>query len=147
MLLEPRRHVSGGNYPLWVLMALADYRDVGSLFTDESVVECSVLALCTHASAPSVIEGIAWSQHTISVLWHVAGNVRMACRRHGSVQHQLHPLGAPKFWYAMPQARANALEQTMRGMRYLSQYSRMKISPMCRSVPGRGQELFSIPAA
>ncbi|EJF57709.1 hypothetical protein DICSQDRAFT_111328 [Dichomitus squalens LYAD-421 SS1] len=24
--------------------------------------------------------------------------------------------GAPKFWYAMPQARANALEQTMRGL-------------------------------
>ena len=23
--------------------------------------------------------------------------------------------GAPKFWYAMPQARANALEQTMKG--------------------------------
>ena len=129
-------------------MALADYRNVGSLFTGETTswnVACLPSALTRLLPASSKgLPGVNtpylyFGMWRATFAWHVEDMDLFSI-------NYIH-FGAPKFWYAMPQARANALEQTMRGTRYLSQYSRMKISPMCRSVPGRGQELFSIPAA
>ncbi len=53
--------------------------------------------------------------------------------------------GAPKFWYAMPQARANALEQTMRSkcpsLRIMRDFLRRD-----RLVPWGWEELLAIPA-
>ena len=46
------------------------------------------------AQSPSsqFLEWPARSEHPLPLLWHVASDFRMACRRYGSIQHQLHPL-------------------------------------------------------
>ena len=134
--------------PLWVLMALADYRNVGSLFTDETTswnVACLPSALTRLLPASSKgLPGVNtpylyFGMWRATFAWHVEDMDLFSI-------NYIH-FGAPKFWYAMPQARANALEQTMRGSWHLSQYPRMRFLPVYRSGPRRRQELFPIPAA
>lgn len=54
--------------------------------------------------------------------------------------------GAPKFWYAIPQGRASALEQTMRGISALTSSIHSWLTCDNRLLPQRYLELFPVPS-
>ncbi|KAI1789319.1 hypothetical protein LXA43DRAFT_1021605 [Ganoderma leucocontextum] len=89
----------------------------GSLFTDETTawnVACLPSALTRLLPASSKgLPGVNtpylyFGMWRATFAWHVEDMDLFSI-------NYIH-FGAPKFWYAMPQARANALEQTMRGL-------------------------------
>ncbi|PIL32652.1 transcription factor [Ganoderma sinense ZZ0214-1] len=89
----------------------------GSLFTDETTawnVACLPSALTRLLPASSKgLPGVNtpylyFGMWRATFAWHVEDMDLFSI-------NYIH-FGAPKFWYAMPQARANALEQTMKGL-------------------------------
>ena len=108
-----------------------------------------MLALRAHSPPSVLIQGLAWCQHTVSVFRHVARDVRMACRGHGPLQHQLHPLWRPQVLvcYATSSCeRARADDEgwvsfTVRGLRW------RLVMPPSRIIPWCWQEVLAVPAA
>ncbi|KAM5532458.1 hypothetical protein V8D89_013874 [Ganoderma adspersum] len=89
----------------------------GSLFTDETTAwNVSCLPSALTRLLPSSSKGLPgvntpylyFGMWRATFAWHVEDMDLFSI-------NYIH-FGAPKFWYAMPQARANALEQTMKGL-------------------------------
>lgn len=75
----------------------------------DDVLERRPLAFSAVEAASRLRQGLARCQHTIPLLWHVASDIRMARRGHGSLQYQLYSFRRSEVLVCCPASSSNAV--------------------------------------